>query len=439
MLPTTRSGGSLRLWVGMAMAAAVLPLGISAVLGYLLLNHGVIAAFEDVASRQRHQLDPMQDLRLMMLEAAEPVDEFLYDADATRPAAYRELRQRIEAAFADLHDNLADEPGTRALVARARDDWWAADRIATEAISARRAPGDTHGSELMHGFHGLINTAVDKLRAAVDDIEGELRRDHDEASLYYERAQWIAGIAAAVSALSILAGALLLGRMMSSSVDRLVDGAARFAAGDRDHRIEVKVPPELNKVAAEFNRMISRIDETEAALADQARRDPMTLLPNRRAFDEALAEALARVRRAGEGLALLALDIDHFKRINDTYGHSAGDDVLRIVARTMDADVRAVDHLFRTGGEEFAVLLSGVDAATAEQTAERLRQAVEARPIPVEGEKIGVTISIGLATATADTDADALMNAADEALYDAKTQGRNRVVSRGEAEGRTGA
>jgi diguanylate cyclase (GGDEF)-like protein len=193
------------------------------------------------------------------------------------------------------------------------------------------------------------------------------------------------------------------------------------------------VPPELHKVAEEFNRMIGRIHDSEEALADLARRDGLTKLLNRRAFDDALAEAIARVQRLSEPIALLILDLDHFKRINDTHGHGVGDEVLRKVAEAMVADVRIFDRVFRVGGEELAVLLTGVDATAAETTAERLRQSIAAMSIPVAGGEIGASVSIGVALGSQSSEPASLVEAADKALYRAKAEGRNRVVVGAEA------
>jgi diguanylate cyclase (GGDEF)-like protein len=295
----------------------------------------------------------------------------------------------------------------------------------------RRPGGDPKGVELMERFHGLMGSAVDKLGAATTALEADLVQDHDEALLFYERSEWMTAGAAGVSLLAMIAGVFTIGRVVSGSVDRLVAGAERFAAGDREHRIDVQVPPELHSVAAEFNRMIERIHESEAVLADLARRDGLTRLPNRRAFDEGLREMFARMERLGESGSLLMIDIDHFKQINDTHGHAAGDDVLRAVAQTMASDVRLVDRVFRIGGEEFAAILSGGDAAAALTTAERLRQAVAGARVAVKGRDLSATVSIGVAWATAGAEPATLVEAADAALYRAKQEGRNRVVVSG--------
>lgn len=428
MLRATWKAGSLRVWVAASMAMAILPLVLSAVGGYVVLDRSVMSAFMDVAMRQRGQIDPTQRLQLRLWESAVPLNLYLDSGDPRERDNFRGARQSIDAGFAGLQSVLASEPKARQLVERANADWSEADRIATELLSVRRPPGDAHGIELGDRFDGLIAAATDKLGAAYDSIEVDLKRDHEMAVAAYARSEWMAGIAAGISLLFMIAGVSIIGRFMLASVDRLVEGAARFAAGDRDHRIEVHVPPELRAVAVEFNRMIVRIRDSESALADQARRDGITGLLNRRAFDEALTEAFARMKRFGEEVVLLTLDLDHFKRINDTYGHAAGDGVLRTVSRIMTASLREIDKPFRVGGEEFAVLLQGADAAAAAATAERLRAAIAERPVAVDDVQIAVTASIGIAIARHATQADGLVKAADAALYRAKSEGRNRVV-----------
>jgi diguanylate cyclase (GGDEF)-like protein len=126
------------------------------------------------------------------------------------------------------------------------------------------------------------------------------------------------------------------------------------------------------------------------------------------------------------------LDIDHFKRINDTHGHAGGDEVLRAAADTMATDVRVFDRVFRIGGEEFAVLLLGGDLTAARTTAERLRQAIAARRVRTKDGEITATVSIGLAMVSAASDPVTLCESADAALYRAKTEGRNRVVVSGD-------
>jgi two-component system cell cycle response regulator len=165
------------------------------------------------------------------------------------------------------------------------------------------------------------------------------------------------------------------------------------------------------------------------ALREQATHDPLTRVWNRYAILDALNRELSRAGRDGTSLAVIMTDIDHFKQVNDTYGHLAGDAILREVARRMQAGLRAYDQVGRYGGEEFLIVLPGASAANACQLAARLRLAIAGEPAAAGGIRIGVTASFGV-TATAhawECSPETLIRMADEALYRAKETGRNRV------------
>src|SRR5712675_1083035 len=230
MIQAMWSGKSLRSWISIAMAIAVLPLAVSAVAGYLIISRGVLASFQDVAMRQTTQVDPTQRLRLLLWESMLPVDDFVDEGDPRQPQAYRAIRQQIEAAFAGLHDQVHTEPELRTLVERALDDWSAADRLASEAISVRRDPGNRRAEELMDGYHGLVASTVDKLGVVYNGIESDVRADHEKATASFKGSEWMVGVAAVVSLIAILIGVITIGRITAGSVDRLVDGAARFAS-----------------------------------------------------------------------------------------------------------------------------------------------------------------------------------------------------------------
>jgi diguanylate cyclase len=125
---------------------------------------------------------------------------------------------------------------------------------------------------------------------------------------------------------------------------------------------------------------------------------------------------------------MLLLDVDHFKKVNDTHGHLIGDEVLRSIAETLARDVRLFDGVFRFGGEEFAVILYGADVPNAAAIAERLREATAAKVVTAGSERITATVSIGVAAASKSSTPESLVADADAALYRAKSEGRNRVV-----------
>lgn len=157
--------------------------------------------------------------------------------------------------------------------------------------------------------------------------------------------------------------------------------------------------------------------------------DELTGLYNRRYFNDAISREVERFKRFGQRFSLVMLDVDHFKRFNDTYGHSAGDDALKVVSEVLRHTARSFDHVVRYGGEEFALILPHTDSAQAVAAAERLRRAVAARPVGVSGRDVPVTASLGAATFPEDAiNARDLVCRADEALYEAKRT-RNAVSS----------
>lgn len=188
-------------------------------------------------------------------------------------------------------------------------------------------------------------------------------------------------------------------------------------------RMERRVLAMLERYASHASLALSNswlIDELERS----ARIDALTGIANRRVFDSELARELGRASRTDEPVSLLLLDIDHFKRLNDNFGHVAGDAALAELAKRLRGAVRLGDTLARYGGEEFALVLPGLDEAQAADAAERLREISQGLDLDTE-----ITVSIGVATApVAGRDPMTLVAAADQALYAAKAAGRNRVA-----------
>jgi diguanylate cyclase (GGDEF)-like protein len=212
-------------------------------------------------------------------------------------------------------------------------------------------------------------------------------------------------------------------RKVVRPLEELSRAADRIAEGDLAARAPVAGDYEIASLGIALNRMA---DELRA----HARTDDLTALPNFRAFRERIDEFIARASRYNERFGILVLDLDRFKKYNDTHGHLAGNDALQRVAGVMRQTVRTVDFPARYGGEEFAVLVPQIDTPSLAAIAERVRAGVEtATP---------VTVSIGAAIYPDDgANVDALFAVADERLYAAKKAGRNRVVSPRAAAGRS--
>ena len=180
----------------------------------------------------------------------------------------------------------------------------------------------------------------------------------------------------------------------------------------------------------ELEQITAELQQSNHDLDRLSRTDQLTQLSNRFDLMAQLEIEVSRSNRAQAPFAIIMLDIDNFKLVNDRYGHNAGDEVLKSVASMLAGLLRVQDVLGRWGGEEFLFLLPGNSAQEAYQVAERIRHEIESMRIPVEGIELAVTVSQGIAVFQPDFDCDVSINMkqADDALYMAKQQGRNRVV-----------
>ena len=221
--------------------------------------------------------------------------------------------------------------------------------------------------------------------------------------------------------------------LLLTSKHRKEDVIAGLEAGADDYISKPFDPHELKVRLRAGRRILDLQAELLAAresLRYQATHDGLTGLLNRSATLEALRNELERAARQGTPLCVMLVDFDHFKDINDTYGHSAGDAVLWEAARRMRTSVRTYDHVGRYGGEEFLFILPGCDTENARNQAERLKTFITGQPVELPSLAISFTISVGTVVKYDPVleDLDSLVQAADAALYAAKVQGRNRIV-----------
>ena len=223
--------------------------------------------------------------------------------------------------------------------------------------------------------------------------------------------------------------------LISDALDETFEG---MAEEDRARHPQAREDAHERRAFSADDRQLSAEDRREAAvahsqdiaaLAHRAQHDPLTGLANRGQLEERITDALTRSPRLGGSVAVLFCDLDNFKSINDTHGHSGGDEILKEVADRVRGACRADDLIARLGGDEFVVLLHGVrDLSAAAQVAEKIRVAVH-QPMSVAGIEVDLTISIGLALAGPDSDPAQMLGRADKALYRAKEAGRDQVVT----------
>ena len=241
-----------------------------------------------------------------------------------------------------------------------------------------------------------------------------------------------------------------IARSIVRPIRRLSDGAERLALGESDVEIpESQRSDEISVLTRAFNAMLARLRQNQAELQQKNEdlqrvnevfeqlsiTDGLTKLHNHRFFQDHMPLEIRRADRTGEPLALALFDIDDFKKLNDSYGHATGDEVLRSVAAVMLEEVRDMDLLARYGGEEFALLAINTDLGGAVTIAEKVRAAVARTrfPFPEGASELSVTLSVGVAAYHGDR--AAFFNAADRALYAAKDAGKDCVMASGEGEG----
>lgn len=271
-----------------------------------------------------------------------------------------------------------------------------------------------HSRAVAFGGVGLIPIAW-MIDAAVDVLFFELNGSYWDALFHPDGHEiWMRGfIAFLLIVLGLIAAALLKSHETAEQQHALNQALLEKSAND------------LGDKNLALKREIERRKAVEQRLAELATTDPLTGVCNRRKFDETLQEELKRETRYKRGLALIILDIDYFKEINDQHGHAIGDRVLKALANLIRDEAREADSFFRIGGEEFALLTYTASAEELADAAERLRTLVQAYDFDV-GHPL--TISLGASRFLPGDNTSSLFKRTDEGLYQAKGEGRNRVV-----------
>ncbi|HVT44459.1 MAG TPA: diguanylate cyclase [Thermoanaerobaculia bacterium] len=310
-------------------------------------------------------------------------------------------------------------------------------RIESEITSYRDSLHDSAGrwSEISSDDRAMVLEELDRRsRSIVRETEAlaryHTRQTEVQLPLLAREASdmmWIAMATAWIIAIISFASARLTLAKVVTPIEDLSRAAEQLAAGELSARAPIGGDREIAQLGHAFNRMADALSRSYGELRARARTDELTGLPNFRAFREVIDGEVERANRYGHSFGVLVLDLDHFKKYNDRFGHLAGNEALVAVAAMVRASVRAVDMPARYGGEEFAVVLPEIDPAGLGVIGERIRRGVEALPVP-EG-RVPITISIGGALFPGDgIDVESLFATADQRLYVAKKKGRNRVV-----------
>lgn len=347
---------------------------------------------------------------------------------STRDAAGRQeaaqLKASVDARFA--HDVARfHAAGTRQLLAQADAAWVTfgdeLNGVDTTLPAAQQAAarGTVVGAAVPKLMDLLDRTGAASRAAAHHDLARHAV--FEQVGLAWRIVMFLLGLFVMVRLARRLAAEVL------EPVSLLRESANQVAAGDLAHRVQVVRADEIGDLAMSFNAMAEAIADSHQSLTQQANHDSLTGLPNRANFRARVIASLCRPEQRAGTQAVLFVDLDDFKDVNDVLGHPAGDELLRAVAARMTDVLRPGDMLARLGGDEFAVLLEGIsDDAAASQLAQRVVAALAA-PQVIQGQHVQVGASIGIAMRHAGSDLASLMHEADVAMYSAKAHGKNRV------------
>lgn len=220
-----------------------------------------------------------------------------------------------------------------------------------------------------------------------------------------------------------------LGQSITSHLGLIVQAmeAYRSEEGQREAELTRQLADMQHKLD-EMEKLAKNAQHAIEEQREKAMHDSLTGLPNREAYKERLDHEMNRMQRYGGKLSMMVCDIDFFKRINDNYGHLAGDKVLKIIAKALQNNLRDTDFIARFGGEEFVALMPETDSEHARQVAEKLRQKIESSPFNFKKEPVQITMSVGLSEFKEGESPEAVFERADKALYKAKESGRNQVL-----------
>jgi diguanylate cyclase (GGDEF)-like protein len=379
----------------------------------LTATHVLVGTFRQTAERVERDATVLARLRADILPHAILLTGEDYDQVPALGASIRATFARAVTA--------ARSPAARLALQQASDRWEA--MVAAVGSLDNPAPAAVRGAAVAVGGPAVV---------AMIDRAGEAARADARAVLAQDTRTEKLGMVALASLLVLMSGLMLrFARRLSVEVLRPVgllrDAANRLASGELNHRVELHRVDELGDLAVSFNDMAEAIAGNQQTLTRQANHDSLTGLANRAMFQTRLEAVLNRPERRNGSQAVLFVDLDDFKDVNDTMGHAAGDALLAAVAERLEATVRPGDLVARLGGDEFALLLDGIpDVAAALAVAERAVTALAA-PVEINGTLAHVGASVGLAMRHHDSDFESIMHQADVAMYSAKGRGKNRV------------
>ncbi|GAB4507386.1 MAG: hypothetical protein Tsb0026_02610 [Sulfuricaulis sp.] len=407
-----------------AMGIVFIPLVLVALGSSIFLKHAA-DTLNQVVEQPVYKLQTTSRLQNQIRKTHALVKDYTVTPRYALRTQFESEAQAIETVFTEMLGKPFFGAQEQGLLANARREWKDSVILANVIFSA-----DASRAALIQ-LDQRVNQIMFTLEQMYDAYYSEISAQRAQINVSEKRFLLIISVTVGIGLLIAVAGAVWLARSVLIPLREFEKGVAHFSNENLSYRLTLNNQDEIGRLALEFNNMAERLLEHRHKLEELSVRDGLTGLYNRRELEKRLHEEIHRARRYGRSLSVLMLDIDHFKNVNDHYGHQAGDEVLITVADLIQLNVRPVDIVCRYGGEELAVILPETDEEGARTAGERIRSTVaDSITTTPQGDMVHVTVSIGLATFPGDGDtAASLVHAADQALYVAKQEGRNLVRS----------
>lgn len=368
---------------------------------------------------------------LAAIDPEQPEQDILYALPDSPEPSYSSVAKHIEDTLIGLLDDLTlperHRPQAEAMRDRLKNglNWYELLPILDDLATLMLAITDSG----QHEFEAYLQQLNERLEAFQSNLQAASEGHADNSSaaraMDTQIREQVDGLQTSVQEAADLDD---LKQVLENHLEGLL-GTMDQHQKQRDAR-EQEVAGRLKSLAERVAHMEKEALGYREHLEEQRQKaliDPLTGLPNRAAWSERLDHEIAQWQQHGNTLSLAMLDLDHFKRINDNYGHLAGDKVLKIIATVLRKRLRGSDFIARFGGEEFVLLLPATPPAVGARLLETLRAAIEACPFHFKGERVTITISMGLAAFRPGEHSDLVLKRADQALYRAKNAGRNRV------------
>ncbi len=380
-------------------------------------------AYLKLAEEVETEVKVVKDAHITIQELQEALKLLPYDSSGETRRGLPSLIEKVDQLFGRMRNGAFDDPDEAYSISLAEQAWQ------TLRAKLEGLPPRIERSELVPPL-----AVIEDQRRLLDDvmahIEREIRQETAETAVARDRLMAFVAVALLVGVGAAVWAGALLRQAVLGPLDRLRIATDRIGEGELDYRLEPERHLEFESVRRTFNWMASELATQHQNLHSRAIHDGLTGLLNRDEFQRCLETELDHAQRQDHPLGLLMIDLDHFKAVNDTYGHLTGDQALVMAARAVRHVLRPSDAVARYGGEEFTVILHLSDGASAEKVAERiLNQIRELEIRGPRGEAIRITASIGLAAFPDDAGCcQGLIERADQALYVAKRGGRNRII-----------